>query len=318
MLGPRSVGKTSLLAAMYQDFQNTVESTKLQMGVDSETAAVLQERLIDLKSLLRGGEGIPGTSGEIGLENLRKKRFVFRLGSPAKPPSLEVLFRDYPGGFLQSTASSEERAFVQGLVFRSAATLIPIDAPAMIEANGRWHEFTNRTMQVTEFVKLAFENLDEPRLVILAPTKCEKYMKQDQGLLAARVKEEYSDLLNFLRGPRLRDKVAVVITPVQTVGELVFTRVEMEGKHPRFFYKPLAQAKYKPVDCDQPLRHTLAFLLHLHLKQRQWGSFNFLRDLFGVDKHLREAMSAFSKQLKSGPGFEIIQGSHFLTSGSQP
>jgi hypothetical protein len=317
MLGPRAVGKTSLLAAMYQEFQTSTEEAALQLSLDGETAAVLQERLIDLKNLVRGGTGVPMTSGELGLESLRRQGFLFRLGDPGSRPKVELRFKDFPGGFMSSQADAQQREFVQHLVFQSTALVVPVDAPALMEANGQYHEMANRPMEVTEFIKLGFENLQEPRLVILAPTKCEKYMKDPElaNLLLTRIKDEYRELFTFLASDRLKNNVAVAITPVQTVGEMVFARVEHTDKGPKFVYKPLPRARYSPKDSEQPLRYLLSFLLNLHVRKSSWGSFNFLRDLFGMDRSMKNAAQVFARGLKTNDGFAIIQGQQLLMVG---
>ena len=51
MLGPSGVGKTSLLTAMYEQFETTVGSAQLQLTPDEESSAILQDRLAELKSL---------------------------------------------------------------------------------------------------------------------------------------------------------------------------------------------------------------------------------------------------------------------------
>jgi hypothetical protein len=316
MLGPRAVGKTSLLTAMYQEFQSNLSSAALKLSVDTETSAILQERLIELKNLIRGGSGIAQTSGEVGLDGLRKRSFNFRLGKAGQAPSMELRFKDYPGGFMSSHASQEERSFVQHLVFHSVATVIPIDAAALMEANGQFHEWSNRPMEVTEYVKTGFENLDSPRLVILAPTKCERYMQELDGpeKLLERVREEYADLLGFLASDSLRSKVAVAITPVQTVGDLAIARVDSENGLPKFTFRPLPRGKYAPKDCEQPLRYLLSFLLRMHIEQRSWKAFDFLRSLLKLDEHLRIASAEFAGGCKDVGGFAVLQGKHLVES----
>ena len=72
MLGSRGVGKTSLLTAMYDQFANNIGKTDLLLTPDEESSAILQERLIELKSLLDDFEskgGIRATTGDP--DNLR-------------------------------------------------------------------------------------------------------------------------------------------------------------------------------------------------------------------------------------------------------
>ncbi len=83
MLGPRGVGKTTLLTALYEQFESNIGSTNLQLTPDDESSAILQDNLVDLKTLLdvfeaRGRMGIQGTEAIAGPDSLRS--FVFGLG----------------------------------------------------------------------------------------------------------------------------------------------------------------------------------------------------------------------------------------------
>jgi hypothetical protein len=315
MLGPRSVGKTSLLAAMYQKFNHCVDLGNLALTIDRETSAVLQERLIDLQNLVRGGEGVPATAGEMGVHALKRRNFVFQIGSKQRKAFLELRFQDYPGGYLSLNASDAQQKFVEEIAQESIALLIPIDATALMEANGQWCEMVNRPMEVTELLKRVMKRSDGPRLVVLAPTKCEKYMKDDleRIQLRDRVLEEYRDLIAFLGTPEMKQRVALVLTPVQTVGDVVYSRVDLKDRLPRFIFRPLPRAKYNPTDSEQPLRYLLSFLMKAQLAKRSWGGFDFVRDVFGMDDYLRSALSYFTAGCKTEDGFLILQGRHLLS-----
>lgn len=45
MLGPSGVGKTTLLTAMYEQFESNIGKTNLQLTPDEESSAILQETL---------------------------------------------------------------------------------------------------------------------------------------------------------------------------------------------------------------------------------------------------------------------------------
>ena len=144
MLGPTGVGKTTLLTAMYEQFERNIGSTDLQLTPDDDSSAILQDRLVELKSLLdvfeaRGRTGIQGTEALAGPEFLRS--FLFGLGRKGEPPSLQLRFRDYPGVYHETKASEEEKQFVKKLLRESVAVLIAIDAPALMEdKKGILHE----------------------------------------------------------------------------------------------------------------------------------------------------------------------------------
>ena len=103
--------------------------------------------------------------------------------------------------------------------------------------------------------------------------------------------------------------------PVQTVGNVVFSRINMIDGTPHFyFHKTSHDAEYNPKDSEQLLRYLLRFMLKLHIENRNWnwGPFSPIRVLLGWDNHLKEAASLCSKGCKTTNGFAVIQGEKWL------
>ncbi|MGC1525687.1 MAG: hypothetical protein WA783_06515 [Phormidesmis sp.] len=320
VLGPRGTGKTTLLTAMYEQFDKNVKDVDLELTPDEETSFKLQDRLDELKSAFelfetRGRAGLKGTKPEASPG--ASPSFQFGLGKKQEEPSLQLVFRDYPGQYHGANATKEEREFVTTVLSQSAAVLIPIDAPALMEEKGKYHDSLNRPQQIKDLFKRAYKNLDSPRLVILAPVKCEKYLKDEKAAkeLARRVSEGYEGLLEYFKSEKLSHRIASVITPIQTVGGLVFSRIEIDEKgEPDFYFRKIRHdAKYAPKDSEQPLRYLLSFLLKLHLQQRNTGIFNFIRDWMGADTHLKKAVKDFSSSCKETGGFTILAGKKWLS-----
>lgn len=317
MLGPRGVGKTTLLTAMYEQFESNIGSTNLQLTPDEDSSAILQDHLVNLKSLLdvfeaRGRMGIQGTEAIAGPDSLRS--FVFDLGKKSAKPTLQLRFRDYPGGYHEVKASTEEKTFVKELLQNSAAVLVAIDAPALMEdKRGVLHEKINRPQQIKNLFDTAYQELDSPRLVILAPTKCEKYMQTEKSAkeLLERVKQGYENLLNSFDSDSLSSRIACVVTPIQTVGSVVFSRIDFDTyRDPHFFFRKIRHdAVYSPQDSEQPLRYLLRFLLKMYLDNRRWG---WLIDLFQGDAEFTQAIEQFSRTCKTNGGFAVLKGERWL------
>lgn len=159
--------------------------------------------------------------------------------------------------------------------------------------------------------------MDSPRLVIFAPVKCEKYLRNAKSTqeLLERVRQGYDRLINHFNGRDLSPYIVSVITPVQTVGSVVFSRLEVDDKNnPRFFFRKIRyDAEYNPQDSEQPLRYLLRFLLALHIKDRNcWGIFNFLRNWLNLDTDFKEAVDEFARGCKTNNGFEVLKGENLL------
>jgi hypothetical protein len=315
MLGAQGTGKTSLLTSMYEQFATTIGKTDLQFTPDLTTSAILAEKLGELKSLLgtpdvEPGSGIPG-------DETHREPFIFDLGNKGSKPSIRLRFQDFPGNYLNANAPQEKLKFVQELIDESAIILIAIDAPSLMEANGRWHDKINRPQQIRNFFEKAFQDMKAPRLVIFVPIKCEKYMKDPQSAkkLLNRVKEGYSLLFDLLAHDDIRRWVATVVTPIQTIGTVSLSYIEEINNYPHFHFKRISpDAEYAPEDTDQPLRYLLRFALKLQKNKHQfhWGPFNFVRNWLGWDEHLKEASQIAAEGCKTTNGFAVIRGDYWL------
>ena len=300
MLGARGVGKTSILTALYEQFASTIGKVGLQLTPDDESTTLLQRRLEQLTALL---DDFEATGGLEGTEN--PQSFKFDLGKKAAKPSLELIFQDYPGEYLDNNPQ-----FVKQAMTDCIAVLIAIDAPALMEARSRWNEMINKPKQITNFFQKTYVDLEEPKLIIFVPVRCEKYLQneQDANTLLHRIKDKYKDLLDIFSSENLRNKVACVVTPVQTVGTVVFSRIEERDKKPHFHFRKISHdAEYKPQDSDQPLLYILSFILKLRY-DKTWGVVKFFQNLFGLDNFLLEAANKSVKECKSTGGFAILQG----------
>jgi len=301
MLGARGVGKTSILTALYEQFASTIGKVGLQLTPDDESINLLQRRLEQLKALLDDFEATGGLEGD---EN--PQSFKFDLGKKAARPSLKLVFHDFPGGYL-----NQNPQFVKEALIDCIAVLIAIDAPALMEARSRWHEMINKPKQITNFFQQTYVDLQEPRLVIFVPVRCEKYLQneKDANDLLHQIKDKYAELLELFNSENLRNKVVCVVTPVQTVGTVVFSRIEEKDKRPHFHFRKISHdAEYKPQDSDQPLLYILSFILKLRY-DKTWGVVKFFQNLFSLDNFLLEAASKSVKECKSSTGgFAILQG----------
>ena len=312
MFGPRYVGKTSLLTSMYYEYDREINKNSIQLTPDIDTASTLGERLGELKALndefvleqeLREG-GISASS--------EPRAFVFNIGRKGELPKLKLTLWDCPGGYLDDKNEEKGRQFITEHLGKSVAVLIAVDSPALMEAKGKWHYNKNSPIAVKSWFENIYSGLNANRLVIIAPIKCESYMKDEQSAkkLLGRIKEEYKGLLELFKSENLEKKVAVVVTPVQTVGNLFFSSIQMDNNRAKFiFKKPDIDADYKPKDNEQPLKYLLRFLLKDYLKRRDFG---WLADFFGQDDFLYQAVRDLAKDCKTNSGFEIIQGKDLL------
>lgn len=315
MLGARGVGKTSLLTAMYQQFDSTIGKTGLQLIPDEESSAILQERLGELTAQVDDFEATPEIEGTD-----KPQSFIFDIGQKGKKPSLRLHFQDFPGGYLSSQATPDQKKSIETAIQESVAILIPIDAPALMQQVqqktkvGKWHEYVNKPSRIKDLLAKAYTDINSPRLVIFAPVKCETYVRDQSGAnLLKQVRNGYANLLELFKAETLNPWIVSVVTPVQTVGNAVFSRTEVEDKVPHFrFRKIYPGAEYDPKNSDQPLRYLLRFLLRLELEGKKRGLRGWWRERFKMNEYLKSAIDESGKGCKSGDGFAVLQGQNWL------
>lgn len=309
MLGPAGVGKTSLLAAIYEQYQSVISGTELQITPDYESEARLIKRLNELKDIKNAKFETSGWSQKTG----EQVSYSFELGQRGAKPFLKLQFQDYPGGWI---SRPDQKNRVESFLKESEAVIIAIDTAALIEKKKgeSLHIEINGVDEITRLFERVYCNLKSPKLVVFAPVRCESYYKEEkyEPQVLNSIEVGYSKLLKHLEVKGLIDKVAVVITPVQTVGKgVVFNRIDTDEDDKPIFIFNKTGAKYNPKDSEQPLRYILRFVLSKEIKGR-WGIFNWLWISLGKDKEFKEAIDKFIRLCKLEEGFKVIQGHKLL------
>jgi hypothetical protein len=259
----------------------------------------------------------------VWLSNIRDQEYRFNLGQKNKKPKVQLVLRDYPGEQLLDNPKE-----VVQRVKDCAVTMIAIDTPALMADEGRVNPLLthkNRNFPekgkkggvgIVDIFAEAFKDLKEKKLVLLVPVKCEKWMSNPAtaNLLLERLKMGYEQLLELLASDDLRDNVAVVVTPVETMGGIVYAYMDSKETYSPQFMKESIAAEFRPRYSDQPLRYILRFTLKRFLERK-----GFWFDLFGNDKPFIQAIDEFAKGCKSdsglgekASGFTIIQGKDLL------
>lgn len=312
MLGPRGVGKTSLLASLYDQFPSVVGESALELSVtDGTTRSLLQGYREDLRRFARGGpardRGVGGTT------NLRQ--YLLGLGTNGKrPPQMTLRFTDMPGVLLDKSDGHAERVKLNQILPTASVIFVAIDSPAMLERRGVYNEEINKPAHVSEFVKDAVTTTGH-KLVVFVPLKCERYAASAADLtqLTVEVKRHYRSLIDgFASAPHVF--CGAVLTTVQTVGSMHFSRFETGtyGEPCEVFRLSRFGATYDPRDTDQPLRWMLRFAVNGFMARDKTVGEAF-RDWWNDTDHtLTQALRKFGAACKEDEGFEILHRHPYL------
>jgi GTPase SAR1 family protein len=338
--------KDSLLAREVADLQNAFNSstqmplnnadvvqatsivdkiikTKIDYDLNGRPKIKSAKSIIDIRYPFMIGRKNKTPKNKQTYKNITDIEYRFNLGQKNQKPKVQLVLRDYPGEQL-----IEDSREVIYRIRECTVTMITIDTPALMVEGSKSHSWVfhkdrnllehgkNSTTNIYNIFQEAYKGLKDKKLIILAPVKCEKWMKDpvSANQLLERVKEGYKPLLDLLSSEGLRDNVAVIITPVETLGDVVYAYMDNPGTYsPRFIKKSIA-SKYDPKYCDQPLRYILRFVLKRFLENP-----GFWFGWFGNDKPFLNAIDDFAKGCKSDSslgiqtnGFTVIQGSQLL------
>jgi len=308
MLGARGVGKTSLLASVYSQFEYHLKDLSLQLKPDIQTIHILSEKLKELKSaqetLVVGG--VQSTA--------EMRTFTFGVGLPNKKPKFEIVFRDFPGEWILNQAQD-----VVEFIKESDVILWAIDTAALIEKQGRWHDLVNEPHRITEFLKYSFEEIPEEhkKLILLVPIKNETYMGNEKDIkkMSLQVEEKYGRAIGLVKSSdEFGERFALAVVPVQTLGKVKFNHIEEKDGQPVFvFRRTTLENPYQPKDVEEVLRYSLSFIMRQHLENR--GAFQQMWDRFTKkDRPFIQAIQDMVKQRKEAEreGFRILHGKKLL------
>lgn len=317
MMGPRSVGKTTVLTSVFFDSSKSFAHTNLTFVADKETQELMSTRHIELLHVFDERQSIQDTP-EAGLSATNQiHTFLYAFGIKNKKNCVDLEIKDFPGEFVEDPLHHDEiRAFVN----ESNTILIAIDTPHLMEKDGLYNEAKNKVAAITDFLIQEFARTEGDKLVLLVPLKCEKYFYEKRiEEVSDAVERAYRVLIDKIRGVYAQ-RVTCAITPILTMGGVVFDSFDDSSLTPGGY--PVA-ARYKfyekhpefaPMFCAQPLYYLLSYVTRQYEDNKSKGNF-FSRmfcalfDLFSSDIDLLNELKAMNKyRLTDKSGYRILHG----------
>ena len=216
MMGPRAVGKTTILTAIFHNTNESIAQTKLKFVPDADTMALMNICRNEINSIFEEGKSVVDRPSAGISSTSSVNVFHYEFGLKGKQTAVDLEIKDFPGEFINGGLHSGE---VDQFIAESNAVLVAIDTPHLMEEGGAYNDAKNMSKIICDYFKNNVD-ADDEKLILFVPLKCEKYYYQHRmDVVNAKVKEAYADLINFLTD---KEQVAAAITPILTIGGIEF------------------------------------------------------------------------------------------------
>lgn len=228
MMGGQRVGKTSMLAGLIDTMTNG--SVKEFVVAENKTDNVdatrkLEKSIESLKSHLNASAGKTFLIDDNKTNTFNDYTLQFCI--PNTDSKMDIVFSDLNGEFFDMGRSHDGE--IREMVRNYDVFIVVIDTPSLMEAanhdNKLCNEAINNSYNHVNDIHTFLSELDDKdgadaKLVIFAPLKCEKWVKEGRtSEIISRVKAVYSKTIQALAG---YTNVEIDIIPIQTAGNIVF------------------------------------------------------------------------------------------------
>lgn len=280
MLGSTGAGKTTLLACMNKELEKLNPGTFFP--ADPKTFSTLNKAYNALKDEANDRNhyefGVPVN----GTEALSEYVFTIRGNSG----SSEAKFIDFPGGWM-NPEDQENYSKVEEVLKKSMVIIAAVNMPYLMEANGK-HKERARIPEMINLLKSSLEDNSQDKLFLIVPIKCEKYTlnPRDTEKLHALLAQEFAEIFGLQDNPSCKNRLAVMVLPVHTAGNVYFSRFDKDGRE---IYTKNRDKGFSPKYVDQPLRAAMSFLLGTSPKLASdtalHESADYIRQYMELDNH---------------------------------
>lgn len=317
MLGARGVGKTSIMTAMFDDARSSegFGTTRIAMTAKPDTRAELYDKKLQLQSAFDDNADlslIGRKSPSAGIEaTAGASNFHFEVKLVGKPSCIDLVVSDYPGEFLVNN-----KEFVAGKIAEASAIMVAIDTPFLMEKKGKYNEDKNQVELIRSFLAEIVDSVDN-KLIMFVPLKCEKYFYEDRmDEVNMKVREAYAGIMDLFADV---PTVAMVITPILTMGGVVFDRFETVGDTHVARYEYYQKAPhFHPMFSVQPIYYLLSFVSKLYYANRRSVGFwkgllqGFVSFFDKNEEFILEMKRLEEYRMKNECGYSIISGNKLL------
>lgn len=308
MMGPRAVGKTTVMASVLAESTERFTGTRIYMKSANSNASRLISYREELSYAIenRDVSQLPATGEEAD--------FRFDLGLIGKRPTVAVSIKDFPGEYL-----TKEPEKVSNYMAEANVVLVAIDTPYLMEEEGLYNDEKNMPALVKEFLKEHSSQLSN-KLVLFVPLKCERWFHEGNiEMVTKQVINMYGDLADFFSS----NNTASFVTPILTLGGMEYDKMEdnttLLGNMSKIASYRIYEKNptYSPLFCSQPMYYLLTYVAHFYQwqKKQSKGLMNAVRNT--INSYLTKDV-VFLEEIEKMYKFILTneQGYKMITSNS--
>ena len=321
MMGPKAVGKTTVLTAVFNETQNAIAETQLNLIALGDTNSELIDRTHQLNAMFKKKiEVVDRPSGGINASSV-ETRFDFSFGFVGKEPLIDLVIKDFPGEMVVS-----RQAEVIDFIKESEAIFVAIDTPHLMERGGEFNAVKNKPDTIIQLFRQALQDITSEKLVVMIPLKCEKYFHEKRmPEVLGKVEQVYAPLIELFKE---NGNICCVVSPILTLGDVEFDDFSYENNTVRLapdqcpdhvLYKYVGRCKYSPLFCSQPLYTLLSFVSAQYKRMKRegildrlknwiWNMFNRNEALF--DEIIKMEKTRITQNVQFG--YKILCGAHLF------
>lgn len=295
ILGPSGAGKTTLLACMSAEFEEELPGAIFP--AEADTFNILNKSYNALMHAASDPSKSEFENGISATENMRD--FLFKI--KGRRAELPVRFYDFPGGWMSPLSSYSED--IINIVINSAVIIVAINTPYIMELDGKYADYGCSADDIEWIIEKALsKDMDKDRLILFVPIKCEKYVEtpEECDRMKRNIRKAFSRILVLSSEPLYRDKLAMALVPVQTVGNAKFRRFKINEDDvvEREVYRKDTGKRFSPQNVEQPIRYMMSFLLaqfaaskkKRSLWKRFWSTLFMEGDLKEIAQYIRRGI----------------------------
>ena len=233
VVGPSRIGKTTLMTCVLEAGETLFKDSGFGIvPCEDGTEAAIEDNKNDLYGAVKSGAIGFNAAALGGDEDYRLYNFLLKNGDDEV---LKLSFMDYPGGWLK-TKPDEWKNKCEPHIKESRILLIPVDAALVMEANMPQYEASVPSLLQLSSVESVVRKWAKAQwlenkgcCIILAPVKCETYLKNKKEELERAILSYYKGILSVAKEELGESKVSnlrIYYCPIITLGCVTLKKVD--------------------------------------------------------------------------------------------